>query len=56
MAADIVCFSLAFFQEFLSGGKIYYHGNLFCYANFSTVFGPNFKRGQKSLEGGEKTA
>ena len=27
------------------GGKIYCYTNLFCYANFSSVFGPNFSWG-----------
>ena len=36
-------------------GKIYCYVNFFCYANFSTVFGSNF-RGQKSPRGGGQTA
>ena len=39
---------LAFFQEFFQGGA-----KFFCYANFSIVFGPNF-RGNKSLQEGGK--
>ena len=34
------------------GGKIYCYGN-FCYSNFSIVFRPNFRGGQKSLKGGK---
>ena len=41
---------LAFFQQFCQRGKIYCYANFFCFANFSIVFGPNFKRG-KSLRG-----
>ena len=41
---------LAFFWEFFQGGEIYCYANLFCYANFSIVFGPNF-RGTKSTGG-----
>ena len=37
-----------FFEE---GGKIYCCANFFCYANFSIIFGPNF-RGAKVSEGG----
>ena len=34
------------------GGKIYCYANFFCHANFSIVFGPNF-RGAKVSEGGK---
>ena len=44
--------SLAFFQEFFQGGKIYCYANFFYYANFSIAFGPNFREGQKSPRGG----
>ena len=43
---------LAFFQESFQGSRIYCYPNFFCYANFSIVFGPNFRGGQKSLRGG----
>ena len=37
-------------KNVFQGGKIYCYANLFCYANFSVVFGPNFG-GCKSLWG-----
>ena len=42
---------LAFFQEFFRVGKIYCYANFFHYANFSIVFGPNF-RGEQTASGG----
>ena len=42
---------LAFFQEFFQGDKIYCYANFFRCANFSIVFGPNFREGEVS-EGG----
>ena len=48
----VACFNfeilLAFFQEFFSGGgKIYCYANFICYANFSIIFGSNFRRAIK---------
>ena len=33
-------------------GEIYCYANLFCYANFSIVFGPNFRGGGQTVSGG----
>ena len=36
---------------FLGGAKMYCYASIFCYANFSIVFGPNFKGEAKVSEG-----
>ena len=47
---DLSTINLAFFQESFSGGKIYCYADFSCYANFSIVFRPNFRRPLPSLD------